>query len=68
MSDVEWLSERANEKESLKEKYCASDEKVKSAEMKWIKEQSTEFYKADIHAFMRTWNIATERNGDHVEK
>ena len=36
--------------------------------MEWLKEQSTEFYEADIHAHIRRWNIAIERNGDYVEK
>ena len=31
-------------------------------------QQSTEFYQAEIHALIRRWNIAIERNGDYVEK
>ena len=34
--------------------------------MKWLKEQSTEFYEAGIHALIRRSNIATEKNGDYV--
>ena len=36
--------------------------------MKWLEEQSTEFYEAGIHALIRSQNIATEKNGDYVEK
>ena len=32
--------------------------------MKWLKEQSTEFYEARIHALIQKWNIAIERNSD----
>ena len=35
--------------------------------VKWLKEQSTEFYEAGIHALIQRWNIAIERNGDYVE-
>ena len=55
-------------KERLRGKHCASDEEVKTAVKKWLKEQSTEFYEAGIHALTRRWNIASERNGDYVEK
>ena len=55
-------------KESLRGKQYANDEEVKTAVMKWLKEPSKEFYEAVIHAFIRKWNIAIERNGDYVEK
>ena len=55
-------------KESLRGKHYASDEEVKTAVMKWLKGQSIEFYKAEIHALIQRWNIAIERNGDYVEK
>ena len=42
--------------------------KWKTAVMKWLKEQSTEFYVAGMHALIRRWNIAIEKNGDYVEK
>ena len=42
--------------------------KVKTAVMKWLKEQSTEFHEAGIYAFIRRWNIAIERNCDYVQK
>ena len=49
------------------DKHFASVEKVKTAVMKWLKEQSTKFYEAEIQALIWNWNIATERNGDYVE-
>ena len=52
-------------KESLTDKYYVGDEEVKTTVIKWLKKQSTEFYKAEIHALFRGWNIATERNGDN---
>ena len=55
-------------KESLSVRHCANDEEVKTVEMKWLKEKSTEFYKAEIYALIRKWNIAIERNADYVEK
>ena len=55
-------------KESLRGKYYASDKEVKTAVMKWLKVQSTEFYEIRIHALIWMWNIAIERNGDYVEK
>ena len=48
--------------------HFASDEEVKTAVMKWLKEQSTEFYKTEIHALIRRENIAIMRNSDYVEK
>ena len=55
-------------KEGLRGKHYSSDEEVKSVLKKWLKEQSTEFYGARIHALIRRWNIAIERNGDYVEE
>ena len=55
-------------KEGLRCKHYASDKEEKTAEIKRLKEQSTKFYKAGIHAFLRRWNIAIERNGECVEK
>ena len=55
-------------KESLRGKHYASDEEMKTAVIKWLKEQSTEFYETGIHALIQRWNIAIERNGDYVEK
>ena len=55
-------------KESLKGKRYSSDEEVKSLVKKWLKEQSTELYGAGIHALIRRWNIAIERNSDYLEK
>ena len=55
-------------KEGLRGKHYAYDEEVKTAVMKWLREQSTEFYEAGIHALIWRWNSATERNGDYVEK
>ena len=52
-------------KEGLRGKYYASDEEVKTAVMKWQKEQSKGFYEAGIDALIRRWSIAIERN---VEK
>ena len=52
-------------KEGLRGKH-ASDKEMKSTVIKWLKEQSTEFYEAGSHALIRRWNIAIERNGDHV--
>ena len=46
----------------------ASDEKVKTAMMKWLGEQPTGFYEAVIHALIRKSNIAIERKGDYVGK
>ena len=36
----------------LKGKHFASDKEVKTAVLKWLKKQSTEFYKAEIHALI----------------
>ena len=36
--------------------------------MKKRKEPSIEFYETGIHALIRMWNIAIERNSDYVEK
>ena len=53
-------------KEGLRSKHYASDGEVKTAVMKWFKEQSTEVYEAELHALIRRWNTA--RHGDYVEK
>ena len=45
-----------------------NDMEVKTAATKWLKEKSTEFYKAGIHTLIRTWNIAIERSGDYVRQ
>ena len=37
--------------EGLRDKHYASDEEVKTVVMKWLKEQSREFYKAGIHCY-----------------
>ena len=55
-------------KEGLGGKHDSSDKKVKSVVKKWLKEQSTEFYGAGIHALIRRWNIAIEKNAEYVEK
>ena len=52
-------------KEDLKGKHYASNEEVKTAVMKWLKEQSIEFYKAGTHAFIR---LLLREKGDYVEK
>ena len=44
------------------------DEEENATMMKWLKEPSTEFYEAEIHCLIRSWNIAIERNGDYIEK
>ena len=46
----------------------ARDEEVKTAEMKWLKEWSTEFYEAGIYALIRSEDIISERNSDYVKK
>ena len=43
-------------------------EELKTAVVKWLKEQWTELYKAGIHALIWRRNIAIERYGDYVEK
>ena len=37
-------------REDLRGKHHASDKEVKTAVMKWLKEQSIELYEAEIHA------------------
>ena len=54
-------------KKGLRGKHYTSDE-VKTVVMKWLKEQSREFYEAGIHSLIQGWNIAIERNGDYPEK
>ena len=36
--------------------------------MIWLKEQSTKFYDAWIHALIQRWNIVNKRNGDNAGK
>ena len=55
-------------KETLRGKLYASDKEVKTAVIKWLKEQITKFYKAGIHALIQRRNIAIKRNGDYVEE
>ena len=55
-------------REGLRGKHYACDGEVKTSVMKWLKEQSTEFYEAGIYALIHRWNITIERNGDIVEK
>ena len=50
-------------KEGLRGKPYASDEEVKTAVMKWFKEQSAEFCQAGIHALIQR----QKKNGDYVE-
>ena len=54
--------------EGLRGKHYSSDKEVKSVVKRCLKEKSTELYGAGIHALIRRWNIAIERNGDYVEK
>ena len=51
-------------KEGFRDKHYAGSEETKTAIMNWLKEQSTKFHEAEIHALIRRWNIATERNGN----
>ena len=53
-------------KKTFRSKHYANDEEVKPAVMKWLKEQSTEFYKERIQALIRWRSFAIERN-DYVE-
>ena len=39
-------------KERLRGQNYVSDEEVKTAAMKWLKEKSTEFYEARLHALI----------------
>ena len=54
--------------EGLRSKNYAGYEEVKTAVMKWLKGQLTEFYEAGIDALIRRWYIIIERNGDYVLK
>ena len=54
--------------DGLRGKHYSSDEEVKYVVKKGLKEESTEFYRAGIHALIRRWIIAIERNSDYVEK
>ena len=55
-------------KERLRCKHYTSYNKVKTAVMKWLKEQSTEFYKSEIHTIIWRWKITIEINSDDVKK
>ena len=44
-------------KEGLRGKYYTSDGEVKTAVMKWFKEQTTEFYETEMHGFIQMWKI-----------
>ena len=44
-------------KEVLRGKHYTSDEEVKTAVMKYLKEHSTEFYEDGIHALIRKWKL-----------
>ena len=55
-------------KTCLRGTHFASDEELKTAAMKWLKKQSTEFYEAGILAVIGRRKIAIERNGDYVEE
>ena len=55
-------------KEGLGCKPYSSDEELKTAVMKLLKEQPAEFYVAEILVLIRKWNIAIEKNCDYVEK
>ena len=53
-------------KGGLRAKYYACNEQVKTPRVKWLKEQSTEIFEVDVHAFIQKWNISIERKGDYV--
>ena len=55
-------------KEGLRNKHYACDKEVKTAVMKLLKERSTEFHEAGVHALIWRLNIAIERKSDNVEK
>ena len=44
------------------------DKELKTPMIKWLQEQSTEFYEAGIHALIQGCDIAIERNGNSDEK
>ena len=54
--------------EVLRGKQYASVKKVKTAAMKWLKVQSTEFYEAGRYALIQRWNINIQSTGDYAEK
>ena len=55
-------------KDRQRVKHYVSDEEVKTAVMKWLKEQLTEFYGGEIHALIWRENIVIERNVDDIGK
>ena len=54
--------------EVLRGKDHICEEEVKAAVLKWVKEQSTEFDEESVHALIRRWGIAIERNNDYIGK
>ena len=48
-------------KKGLGGKHCASNDEIKIAGMKWLKEQSIEFYETGIYGLIRRLNIAIDR-------
>ena len=55
-------------KEALRGDWYSTDEEVKTAVKKWLRDQNAEFYEAGIQALLRRWTVAVERDGDYVEK
>ena len=55
-------------KERLKDKHYPSDEKIKTAMIKWLKERPAEFYESVIYALIRKGKIPIKINGVYVEK
>ena len=55
-------------KEGLRGKHYVSDEEVKTAMIKCLKEQSIECYEVGIHALIRSRNFAIKKNGDYIKK
>ena len=54
-------------KNGLRDQHYASDEERKTA-VKWLKEQSIEFYMVGTHVLIQRCNIGIKRNSDCVEK
>ena len=50
-------------KDGVRGRHYSSDKEVKTAQMKWLKEQLSKFHKAGINILIRVWNIAIQRNG-----
>lgn len=47
-------------KESLTGHRCGNDKEVKSAVNKWLKNQSTQFFRDSKHALVKWWAMAIE--------